>query len=88
MIATTEHTISKYIDEIKLDNMLEFLVCCRILQYSSPLETRILKVTAGAMSPQNYLIEPLVATSTTLGRAEHRNVLFLMAQRPFQPMKS
>jgi hypothetical protein len=86
MLADTEQIIESRFEQLKFDNKLEFLVCCRILDHHSHLENRILEGAERALSPDGYLVEPLSTTSSTLSKAEHRNVLYLLSQRPYHPL--
>ncbi len=88
MLAVTEQLIESHFGQVKLDNMLEFLVCCRIVGYSSSLENQIMRAAGDALSTDGYLVEPLSTSPATLANAEHRNVLFLLTQRPYHPPKS
>jgi hypothetical protein len=86
MLKETEELIERSFAQLKLDNLCEFLVCCRLLGYTSPLEARSLRACQAALSPEGYLVEPTDKRPPDLSRAEHRNVLFLMSQRPYQPL--
>lgn len=86
MLHEIEHIVEPHLANMKLDVLFEFLVCCRLLAYQSYLESQINRRAQLAISPQGFLVEPLNKRLATLSNAEHRNVLFLMGQRPYQPL--
>jgi len=81
----TERLIQADYFNISLDHKFEFLVCCRLLNYSSSLEQIISSEADKSMSKiGNYLVDRLKpdgfkSLKNTLMCSEHRNVLFLMA---------
>ena len=80
----TETLIEHHFDDIKLDNMFEHLVGCRLLGRRSRLEDRILSKAEANLTVESFIAEPLDKRPQNLGTAEHRNVLFLMSQQPFR----
>ncbi len=81
--------IERHYQEISLDNKFEFLVCARICGITPSLEARIIREAVASLSPDgNFLIDKF-NTQATKGKnnfvtAEHRNVLFIMSQTPWQ----
>lgn len=86
ILAAAEQLVDRHFSQLKIDNLCEFLVCCRILGHTSPLEGRIAQAFRDALSTEGYLQEPADKRPSDLSRAEHRNVLFLMSQRPYRPL--
>ncbi len=90
MLRRLEAVIGANFREISLDNKFEFLVCANICGFSSELEKRILDEAATSFSPDgNFIIDMENTKSAPDARndfagSEHRNVLYLMSQRPFQ----
>lgn len=83
----------KYLEEIflnnfvniSLDTKLEFLVCCRILEYQSLIEKSINSEAEKSLSDLgNYVVDKFNSKETNtkddMEKAEHRNVLFLMSK--------
>jgi hypothetical protein len=90
MLRRLETVIRKQFDMINLDNKLEFLVCCRILNYETDLFDRIYRECEGSISPHGtYLVDTLNSSKNTtkasLDGSEHRNVLFIMSTEPYSP---
>lgn len=86
MLLALEKIIETYFETIKLDILYEYLVCCRILGRPSHLVPRIMLRTENAIHPEGFIAEPLSPVKATLQNSEHRNVLFLLAQHPYQPL--
>jgi hypothetical protein len=88
MLEILELTIESYFETTKLDICYEFLVCCRILNYKTHLEALINTRTTQSMHAEGFIAEPLNAASnpSTLQNSEHRNVLFILSQLPYQPL--
>ncbi len=83
--------IEKYFD-LHLDIKFEFLVCCRICAHKSKLEKIILGEAEKSLADNgNFLISRFSGLPTSISRnfpdAEHRNVLFIMANNDFAPLK-
>lgn len=76
----------KYL-KISLDNKHEFLVCCKLLEYKSKLETRInIEALNSYDEEKGYLICKVNTKSmliNNLNSSEHRNVLYIMSQSPY-----
>jgi hypothetical protein len=82
LIARLDTVIRDHVSSLKLDILYEYLVCCRLLAYDSPHFSAIINRTV--VGPGGYILEPSQdAARQTLINSEHRNVLFLMSQRPF-----
>jgi hypothetical protein len=88
MLEIVEITIQSYFETTKLDICYEFLVCCRILNYQTQLEGLILDRTERSMHAEGFIAEPLNEPNkpSTLQNSEHRNVLFIVSQLPYQPL--
>jgi ubiquinone/menaquinone biosynthesis C-methylase UbiE len=83
--------IESQYERINLDNKFEYLTCAQLLHQTSPLAERILAEAAESLSPNgNFIIDqhnqnPQV-TNSDLNSSEHRNVLLLLATRPYTPL--
>lgn len=88
MLEKTEKIIDEHFCEISLDNKFEFLVCTRLCNFHSPIESRILEESARSLSPDgNFVIDTENSKAAPEERndfigSEHRNVLFIMSQTP------
>lgn len=85
LLTKFEALLAEQYDDVSLDTKLEFLVCCRILAYTSPLEPRIYEECSRSVSPNGTF---LIDTHNTFAHnphkksfagSEHRNTLFLMS---------
>jgi hypothetical protein len=81
MLLKVEELIENDFFDITLDNKLEFLVCCRLLGYTSRLTTIIAGEAAASLSPLGNFIADKADNHFKLGirTSEHRNTLYLMA---------
>jgi hypothetical protein len=80
LLETLEMHLDQSYEALRLDNKLEFLVCCRLVGYESNYEKRILEEAASCHAkPYGIIAQAPGSTDTALARAEHRNVLYLMA---------
>ncbi len=85
IIRRLEELISNNFSQMSLDQKLEFLVACRLLNYSSHLEDVILNQAQDSISPFGcYLVDKYNSWAgrqqlTDLDGSEHRNILYLMA---------
>jgi len=84
MIKQLEQLITDHLFDIGLDNKLEFLVCCRLLNYKTNNEKIILAEAENSLSDLgNFLVDKWNNHSGKLTDemqiSEHRNVLYLMA---------
>lgn len=92
-LSKVERSIKNNFSLISLDNKLEFLVCCRILNQKSQIETAIYEEINNSLSSRGDFIEDRLnncrtANGNSFNQSEHRNVLFLMSLAPYQPKKS
>lgn len=84
MIQELEAVIDAHFASVNLDNKFEFLVCCRLVGYTSKLAARIETEAEASIAPDGmFLIDrhnsnPQTA-NTTLDLSEHRNVLYLLS---------
>lgn len=90
LLHNLEECIGQYFEQISLDNKLEFLVCCRICDYTSPLEKRIREECDTSLSNKgDFLIDTHNSyagkTKQDVAGSEHRNVLFIMSSVAFKP---
>jgi hypothetical protein len=87
MLDELETVISDNYTAINMDNKFEFLVCCKLAGKQSSLESEIFAEAEYSVSEDGTFIvdrhnsNPQTANST-LDLSEHRNVLFIMANRP------
>lgn len=93
MLDELEARIAERFESVNLDNKCEFLVCCRLLDRASKLEERIIDEAAQSVSDDGtFLVDRHnrnpQTTNTTLDLSEHRNVLYILANRPFTPSAS
>jgi hypothetical protein len=82
LLGGVENTIEQRFDMVNLDNKFEFLVCCKLVAYTSRLESRIMEeATTSASSVGLYLVDHPSRQSayTSFGNSEHRNALYIMA---------
>ncbi len=90
MLDELTNSITNRFDFINLDNKCEYLVCCKLLNRTSVLEARIFDEAAQSVSDSGtYLVDrhnqnPQL-TNATFDLSEHRNVLYILANRPFRP---
>ena len=83
-----ETLMSKHFFSYKLDVKLEFLVCSRILGYTSFLEDMIYSEALNSFSPYgDFIIDTYNVTAAwqkkDLKTAEHRNILFILSTLPY-----
>ena len=84
-----ENLISTHFFSFKLDIKLEFLVCARILGYTSFLENMIYSEAVNSLSPYgDYIVDTYNVTESwqkkDFNTAEHRNVLFILSTLPYR----
>ena len=71
---------------LSLDNKLEFLICCKLIEYNSFLEEIIAQEAEKSFSPiGNFLVDRLngygiKASGKDFFSSEHRNVLYLLSK--------
>ncbi|MDB5168908.1 MAG: Alpha-L-glutamate ligase, RimK family [Candidatus Saccharibacteria bacterium] len=92
MVADLERVIDEHYDDINLDNKFEFLVAAKIADYQTSLEQRIFAEAERSVSPDGtFLIDTInnfpQPDKRTLDGSEHRNVLFILANRDFKPLQ-
>ena len=90
MLHIIEPLITKYFDDINLDNKLEFLVCARICGYDTPLFETIYEECQRSVSPEGTFLIDIYNSNIQEDRndfvkSEHRNVLFIMSTSPYAP---
>ncbi len=85
IIRNLEKIIRENYFEISLDNKLEFIVCARLLDYESALESIIQEEARKSISGVGVFIvdkfnsSALTPCKKSFPESEHRNVLYLMA---------
>jgi hypothetical protein len=83
ILSTLENILAPHLDTISLDNKLEFLVCCRLANYTTRLEDDIVGEAGRSMSPSGtFLVDTHNSSGssyTLLEKSEHRNTLYIMA---------
>lgn len=90
MLKILERVIDGSFQDIKLDNKLEFLVCCRICGIDSQLFERVYDECQRSLSDEGHFLVDVHNNNAQKGRAtfskaEHRNVLYIMSHSPFNP---
>lgn len=84
LLALAEQVIIQHGDKITLDAKLEFLVAHRIFGTSSKLAASILAAASASTSPHGvFVTDSRKAQGTNICKAEHRNILFIMANTPW-----
>lgn len=91
MLAQLESLIGENFERINLDNKLEFLVCCRIVNFPTTLTERIYEECAQSLSSEgDFVIDTLnsfkQSQKTSFSDSEHRNVLFIMSSSDYSPL--
>lgn len=86
MMDELENYIDQNFTAINLDNKFEFLVCCKLAGKTSRLENKIFEEAEQSVSPDGTFLIDMRNTNPqtaniTLDLSEHRNVLFIMADR-------
>ncbi len=87
LMKEAEHVIAENYWMLRLDAKLEFVVAARILGYHSVFSDLILQDAEHSLSKLgNYIVDKNIRESVRhhFLRAEHRNVLYLMAKEPWQ----
>lgn len=84
MARELEPLIDAMFEHVNLDNKFEYLVCCRILGYETPLFERILEEAEHSLSPDGTFVidthnSNRQSSKTSLSDSEHRNVLLIMS---------
>lgn len=70
---------AKHYWEISLDCKYEFLLCCKLLDYTSYLKSIIFSESKKSLSViDSYITDKDSLLTDTMSKAEHRNTLFLM----------
>lgn len=90
MLEYIEARIDTHFPAINLDNKFEFLVCGRVLSFSSRLEEAIQAEATQSVSPEGTFLIDTINTAgqgnkTSFTDSEHRNVLYIMSQSSFHP---
>jgi len=85
LITDAENLITQNFFQLSLDCKLEFLVVCRLLNYSSPLKPQIMSEAANSLSDlDNFIIDRRNTSNHNSRRSfnasEHRNVLYCILQ--------
>ena len=79
MLTKCNEIIRQDYSAITLDMKLEFLVCCRMLNYGTTLESDINVECKEILNNSSFLIDSRKPEKNTLDAAEHRNVLYIMS---------
>ncbi|MDX9971121.1 MAG: hypothetical protein RBS56_04430 [Candidatus Gracilibacteria bacterium] len=82
LIINTEHLIKDHLDNIKIDGLFEFLICCKFVGHKSKLEKYIFDRAVSQYSSQKGFIKN-PHKKTEIGKSEHRNVLFILLFKEF-----
>lgn len=84
-----EKLIGENYFDISLDNKLEFLICAELCQYHSPIRILILSEAERSLAQNGNFVTDILNTRShnqfgdSFIFAEHRNVLYLMANQKF-----
>ena len=89
MLHVIEQLIAENFTTVNLDNKFEFLVCCRLAQFDTPLFDRIQAEALQSKSNDgDFLVDTLnlagQSDKTSFADSEHRNVLYIMSCDEFQ----
>ncbi len=85
MLRALEEIVAKNYTKLNLDNKLEFILCCRLLDYKSILEDIVQSEAEQSLSGQgNYLVDmhntvAYMKNKNDFMQSEHRNILYIMA---------
>ena len=86
LVQTLENLLATNLERVSLDNKLEFLVSCHLVNYKSKLEMGILAEAERSVSPAGDFLVDIhntnKSTFTSFDKSEHRSVLYLMAMLP------
>lgn len=90
MLRTAEGVIDQNFTDISLDNKLEFLVCTRICNYTSRIESRVYKECSESLSDEGVFIvdkhnSAIRASRQSFSASEHRNALLILSATPYRP---
>jgi hypothetical protein len=93
LLQQVESVIGESFQDINLDAKCEFLVCCRLTNYSSKLEKQIYDEASTSMSDDGDFIVDThnfyrSAGLRSLDQSEHRNILLVLSQTPSHLMPS
>ncbi len=84
LLELAEQVIEQHGDAVPLDAKLEFLVAHRVLGTSSILAASILDSASASTSPHGvFVADSHKAQGANTFKAEHRNILFVMASTPW-----
>lgn len=89
MLDYLDHVIASRYFQVNLDCKLEFLVCCRILNYKSKIEPIIRnEAISSGNEKKQFIIDTYnqdAGNKITPQTSEHRNILFILSESPYQP---
>lgn len=94
MLRTLDSLICKNFNLINLDNKLEFLVCCRICDFKSDIESRIYDECRKSIKSESevFLVDKYNENkdycNTDFNSSEHRNILYILSLNKFKPNKT
>lgn len=93
MLQHLEDIIKNNFDQINLDSKFEFLVCCRIVGFDSPLFSLIYEEAEQSVSTAGTFTVDAINSfkqshKTSFEDSEHRNVLFILSTTPYSPSVS
>jgi len=91
MLTELEALISTNFERINLDNKLEFLVCCRIINFPTNLTDRIYDECTQSLSKEGDFVVDTInsfkqSQKTSFSDSEHRNVLLIMSVSDYLPL--
>jgi len=91
MLRRLEPLVQEHFMHCSLDTKLEFLVCCRICNYQTPLFAQIDDECSQSLSPNGtFVVDTLNSFSrlkakVSFASSEHRNALYVMSSTPYRP---
>jgi hypothetical protein len=93
MLNDLEILIDNNFNNVNLDNKLEFLVCCKIINKTSILENKIYEECDFSISKDGtYVIDTInsnrQSNKTSFSDSEHRNVLYIMSSKDYKPIST
>jgi hypothetical protein len=89
LLAKMEEVVTSHFELINLDNKLEFLVCCKLCDYQTPLFDTIYEECDKSVGIAGYLVDTHnlnpQSSKMSLEDSEHRNVLYIMSRSAYDP---
>lgn len=77
-IEQIEAVITEHLELLSIDAQLEFILCCKLVGYVSPLESLVLDESRLELSSAGTFIIDASKPTQNLNSSEHRNALYLL----------